>query len=85
MINPNNFELLAETISEVINQPVSVDIIKNITPGQRALLTSLIYKHSTGQPYQQTIIESILNYGKNKIKKPEHSDKTNFYLANKLK
>jgi len=85
MINSNNLEQLADSLSELLETPVSQEILKNTTEAQRNLLVSLIYKWSIGDDHRQSVIESILNYGKTKIKKPEHSEKTKHYLANKLK
>ena len=60
MMNPNNYKQLAETLEEVINEPVSEDEVKATTEKQRNYLTSLIYQWEKGDKRSIEIIKSIL-------------------------
>lgn len=82
MINPNNLEQLSDSLSELLDTPVSESILENCTEAQRAKLASLIYQFTTGKDVN-AIILSILDYGKSKIKKHTYSDRTQNYLRDK--
>lgn len=84
MINSNNLEQLADSLSELLNTPVSEKILEHCTEGQRAKLVSLIYLFTLGKDVNATIL-SILDYGKRKLNPKTYSDRTQHYLANKLK
>jgi len=83
MINPNNLKQLSDSLQEILGTPVSEQILSLIIEGQRNLLARLIYKWSIGEDHQETIIYSILDYGRNKLPKKEHSDKVKTLLFNK--
>lgn len=60
MMNPNNFKQLAETLEEIIKEPVSEEEVKQITEKQRNYLTVLIHKWETGDKSSIDIMKSIL-------------------------
>lgn len=83
MINPNNLSQLASSLSDILDTPVSIKILEQTTEKQRSKLVSLIWKWKTGGDYEEAVIRSILDYGKNKLKPREYSDKTKHYLQDK--
>jgi len=85
---------LAEKLSSIIDTPVSTDILDNITKKQTDLLKMMIENitkpnswafYYKNEEDSRKVIYSILDYGRSKLKQKEYSDKTKFYLNNKLK
>lgn len=68
MINPNNLNDLSSSLEEIIDTPVSTQILEKLTPKQRSYLTVLIYQWTQGKEVVDTI-KSILDQGKKYIPK----------------
>ena len=84
MINPNNLKELSNELENILDSPISIKILEQLTEKQRNFLTTLIHKWSQGEEVEK-IIKNILDFGKTKLKQREYSDKTKIYLENKLK
>jgi 16S rRNA U1498 N3-methylase RsmE len=84
MINPNNLKELSNELENILDSPISIKIMEQLTGKQRNFLTTLINKWSQGEEVEKTI-KSILEFGKLKIKPREYSDKTKIYLENKFR
>ena len=96
----NSLKVLSTQLFEVLNTPVSIKILEQLSDKQ---LTYLYYqytivkkadkmKEETGtdlfdEDKEKAInmIKSVLDFGKQKLKPRSHSDKTNNYLRTKLK
>lgn len=59
-MNPNNYKQLAETLEEIIKEPVSEADVIDTTEKQRNYLTALIHKWETGDKSSIDIMKSIL-------------------------
>jgi 16S rRNA U1498 N3-methylase RsmE len=84
MLNPNNLKELSNELENILDSPISIKILEQLTEKQRNFLTTLIHKWSQGEEVEKTI-KNILDFGKTKLKPREYSDKTKNYLENKLK
>ena len=80
MVNPNNFEQLAETLTEVIDTYVNPEFLKLVSEDDRGTLTSLIYKWETTKDSDIFVeqIKTILNKSKKKDLKGNEEDKQGF-------
>lgn len=87
-------QTIAAQLTEILKTPVSLQLLNQITDKQKDLLAMMIEnitKPNTWAFYYKNeedsrkVIYSILDYGKNKLKPKQYSDKTNHYLHNKLK
>lgn len=80
MINPNNLKSLADSLSEVLETPVSEKLLEAISPKQRAFMTTQMANH-------EVLIE-ILNQAKKRIgafpKKPYREQPVKPILQNDL-
>ena len=81
--NPNNLKQLSDTLSEILETPVSEKILALTTEPQRNKLVYLIGQWEQGKDYEEATMCSILNYGKQKLPPREYSDKVNALLINK--
>lgn len=84
MINPNNLKELLNELENILNTPISIKILEQLTEKQRNFLTTLIHKWSQGEEVEK-IIKNILEFGKLKIKPREYSNKTKNYLQTKFR
>ena len=84
MINPNNLKELSNELENILDSPISIKILEQLTEKQRNFLTTLIHKWSQGEEVEK-IIKNILDFGKTKLKQREYSDKTKNYLQTKFK
>ncbi|MDR3667059.1 MAG: hypothetical protein P4L35_09465 [Ignavibacteriaceae bacterium] len=75
MINPNNLKELSNELENILDSPISIKILEQLTEKQRNFLTALIHKWSQGEEVEK-IIKNILDFGKTKLKQREYSDKT---------
>ncbi|MDA3803161.1 MAG: hypothetical protein PF488_04730 [Patescibacteria group bacterium] len=84
MINPNNLKDLAESLSDSINRLVPEQQLERLSEKQRNFLTTLLWLDQTSQATRDgkhpiAVIKDMLNMSDSK-----HSEKTSFYLKQKL-
>lgn len=80
MINPNNYNQLASSLSDVLDRIINPEDLKKLSEPQRNYLTVLIRKWSEGEEVIATI-KSILGITPKPFSK--YSEKTTWYLKTK--
>lgn len=85
MLNPNNTKELAFNLSDIVGQMINEETLKKLSEKQRNYLVALIGLWERDELTRDNkdplmVMKDIL-----KIKTNKYSDKTNWYLKNKLK
>lgn len=83
MINPNNIKEMSEALEDILETPVSEEIIKLVPANMRARLASLRYQWTQGKEVFQEITK-ILDDAKLLLKPRRYSPKAESYLKMKF-